>query len=260
MAGDPDKDEVRHSLERSVENYFLQLRLPDEPTVYDHLLLSLRSKDVVATFNWDPFLTQAARRVEPATKSLPHLLFLHGNVAHGYCVRDAISGVRGAACSRCGDPFIPDRLLYPVATKDYSTDPSIAAAWVAMRNALQNALLVTIFGYGAPSSDRDAVALMSGAWGSPETREFEQIELIDLRPEAELRNTWSRFIHTHHYECHGTWQDSFLAQHPRRSAEAFVNQIIEAQFIAINPAPHAGTFKDLVAWHNPLLAAEQRGG
>jgi hypothetical protein len=32
------------------------LELPDHPTVYDHLLLSLRKKDAIFTFNWDPFL------------------------------------------------------------------------------------------------------------------------------------------------------------------------------------------------------------
>jgi hypothetical protein len=45
-----------------IRKYFSRLQITDEPTVYDYLLLSLRSKDVIATFNWDPFLAQAHER------------------------------------------------------------------------------------------------------------------------------------------------------------------------------------------------------
>jgi cyclic nucleotide-binding protein len=34
----------------------LLVRHPELLTLYDHLVLSLRPKDVIATFNWDPFL------------------------------------------------------------------------------------------------------------------------------------------------------------------------------------------------------------
>jgi hypothetical protein len=46
-----------------VREYFAQLELPVEPTIYDALLLSLRDKDAVFTFNWDPFLFQAHLRL-----------------------------------------------------------------------------------------------------------------------------------------------------------------------------------------------------
>lgn len=32
--------------------------IPNKPTIYDYLFMSLREKDVIATFNWDPFLYQ----------------------------------------------------------------------------------------------------------------------------------------------------------------------------------------------------------
>jgi hypothetical protein len=38
------------------------LKLPEEATIYDYLVLSLRSPDIIATFNWDPFLYQAFER------------------------------------------------------------------------------------------------------------------------------------------------------------------------------------------------------
>ena len=42
---------------RSAYDYFAMLRLPDSPTLYDYLILS--TMDIIATFNWDPFLLQA---------------------------------------------------------------------------------------------------------------------------------------------------------------------------------------------------------
>jgi hypothetical protein len=35
------------------------MEIPDHVTLYDELLLTLRSKDLIATFNWDPLLLQA---------------------------------------------------------------------------------------------------------------------------------------------------------------------------------------------------------
>lgn len=45
---------VLREIEEIVYRYFSNLRLPEAPTLYDHLLLSLRPKDMVATFNWGP--------------------------------------------------------------------------------------------------------------------------------------------------------------------------------------------------------------
>lgn len=42
---------LRKELEEVVYNYFSEMELPDHPTIYDHLVLSLRNKDYVATFN-----------------------------------------------------------------------------------------------------------------------------------------------------------------------------------------------------------------
>ena len=39
-------------MEQAVYNYFSELDLPDAPTIYDYLILSLRhQKDIIATFN-----------------------------------------------------------------------------------------------------------------------------------------------------------------------------------------------------------------
>jgi len=39
-------------IQSRIESYFSELELPNYPTVYDHLVLSLRDNDVIATFNW----------------------------------------------------------------------------------------------------------------------------------------------------------------------------------------------------------------
>src|SRR5258706_1277456 len=39
-----------------VREYFSTLELPDDPNLYDVINLSLREKDAIFTFNWDPFL------------------------------------------------------------------------------------------------------------------------------------------------------------------------------------------------------------
>lgn len=46
---------VKEELEDVIRDYMSQFYLPDEPTIYDFLVMSLTSKDLIATFNWDPF-------------------------------------------------------------------------------------------------------------------------------------------------------------------------------------------------------------
>lgn len=256
IAADPALVDLCRALEDTVFQYFSSLELPTAATIYDHLIVSLRPKDVIATFNWDPFLIQAARR-HRYIGEMPRLLFLHGNVAHGFCVRDRVSGVRGARCSQCGEPFAPDRLLFPIEKKDYESDPSISAGWEGLRYALKHAFMFTIFGYGAPSSDASAVALLSSAWGEPSRRSLEQTEIIDIRSAGELRAVWKRFIHTHHYEIHASFYDSWLAMHPRRSGEAFTSQYLDAEFIEDNPLPSRASLSELHDWLQPLLSAEK---
>ena len=79
--------ELVTELNQRIYDYFALLELPEEPTLYDHLVLSLRDKDLIATFNWDPFLVQAINRVtERFNVSIPMVSFLHGNTAIGYCM------------------------------------------------------------------------------------------------------------------------------------------------------------------------------
>ncbi len=248
---------IREELEKVIYDYFSSLDIFNEPTIYDHLLLSLREKDIVATFNWDPFLLQAYRRNAQQFK-LPRLLFLHGNVGIGYCEKDKVAGVNGNRCSKCGCVLTPTRLLYPVAEKNYHLNGFISSQWKELSQHLQSAFMITIFGYGAPQSDVSAIDLMKSAWGDVNKREMEQTEIIDIRGEDDLCGTWKPFIHTHHYETHSSFYESWIANHPRRTGEAYINQYWDAQFIDNNPIPEKLAFTDLWAWFEPLKQVEDR--
>lgn len=256
VAKDPDLQQLRRDLDTEVFNYFNALRLPPKPTIYDLLLLSLRPKDVIATFNWDPFLIQAVLRNKVLRGRIPTLLFLHGNVLAGYCEKDSMHGVRGARCSRCGAQLQRYPLLYPVADKDYLGVPAIGDAWKAVDHALKSTFMVTVFGYSAPQSDKAAMDLMRGAWGGSEKRSLEEFEIIDVREEAQLVASWDEFIHTHHYQVHSQFGTSWIAKHPRRTGEAYWNQNIEAKFIHGNPIPAMESLESLWAWFAPLLKVE----
>ena len=245
------------SIETAIHDYFHLLRLPPVPTIYDHLVLALREKDVIATFNWDPLLLQAAQRSSLPDVSLPRLLFLHGNVLSGYCATDSVHGYRGARCSRCGSEFHPSRLLYPIADKDYRSDPTIESAWNYLQHKLQDAFMVTIFGYSAPTSDASAIDLLRKAWDRNEQEDMNQFEVIDIQDEKSIRRTWSHFIHFDHYEVHSSFYDSWLAKHPRRTGEAYIKQYYDAEFIRDNTIPQNLDLPDTQLWYRELVHLEE---
>lgn len=252
------KDAIRLEIEERVHTYFSALELPAIPTIYDYLVLGLREKDVIATFNWDPFLIQAVRRNRRVHDRLPTLIFLHGNVLMGYCDRDHVHGMIGLDCPDCGELFRPSPLLYPIEQKGYAAVPAISSAWEELQRALKAAFWVTIFGYSAPATDVEARALMQSAWGEWRDRQFEHFEFIDIRPEDELLESWSDFVHTHHYEVHSHFAESWIANHPRRTGEAYWNQYLQAQFIEPNPIPLDLDLDGLAEWLDPYLAVEDR--
>ncbi len=253
--------EALNKIDILVRGYFSDLELPDTPNLYDIVNMSLRSKDVILTFNWDPFLLQSRIRLAKLglTTSFPQLFFLHGNVMVGFCEKDATSGLVGRPCSRCNQPFSPSKLLYPVENKDYQSDSFIKREWEAAHHYLKGCLMFTAFGYSAPTTDKEAIELLKDGWGDIEDRAMEQTEVIN-RPGADknaLRETWDPFIHTHHYDILESFYDSFIAKHPRRSIEAYWNQYWEARFISDNPVPqNFASFDELAAWYKPLTDAE----
>jgi hypothetical protein len=72
-------NQLKANLEKQLFDYYCKFQIPDNPTVYDYLIISLSKKDLIASFNWDPLLIQAYQRCLKITNDLPEIVFLHGN-------------------------------------------------------------------------------------------------------------------------------------------------------------------------------------
>lgn len=226
-------NQVRIDLERAIKKYMSSFVLPDCPSVYDYLVLSLTGKDLIATFNWDPLLVQAVCRVQLLTNNTPNLVFLHGNVGVGYCPKGHAFGALGLKCW-CGSVFTPMQLLFPIKKKNYSTDPAINSSWKVLKYYLTKAYMVTIFGYSAPKSDVEAIDMLKQGWGVVEERNMEEMEFIDLKDEDSIYETWKSFIHSHHYTCTDNFFNSSLGKYPRRTCEATFDRLMNCKWLKGN--------------------------
>jgi len=248
-------------IESALFDYFSGMLLPDEPTMYDHLVLSLREKDVIATFNWDPLLWQALNRCNDRLEmpiGLPRVLFLHGNTAIGYTeyAGQIIEGTRGRKCRKNGVFFEPGPLLYPVTQKNYQQHACIHRAWDDLKTLLGNAFIFTVFGYSVPETDVEAVELLQQGWGDRHERDLEEIEIIDIRPDNEIRKPWKQFIHSHHDHIMDSFYKSSIAESPRRSCEAIFDQVLNRKPVIPSPLPCSAVWDELIAAVRCLAVAE----
>jgi hypothetical protein len=263
LCDDPKYDGIRQNVERLIYDYFSQMTLPEEPTLYDHLVLSLTGRDIIVTFNWDPFLWQAwcrnAMRLG-GKKNLPSPLFLHGNTAIGVCTEHKLIGLghRYNACPQCRKPLNDCRLLYPIKRKNYDQDSYIVKAWELLRSYLADAFMFTIFGYGAPASDVEAIDLLQKAWGDREKRRMEEIEIIDIMDENTLLERWDDFILSHHFKVHNTFYSSMIAKCSRRSCDDCFNAVVDCIFWDEHPIPRNATWDELDEWLRPYLEVENK--
>lgn len=249
-------EKAKLELETKIYEYMSDYTIPDNPTVYDFLIFSLTSKDLIATFNWDPLLVQAYMRVMRYSKNLPELAFLHGNVAVGYCEKDNAIGKIGAFC-KCGEPLQGIELLYPIKNKDYHKNAAIFKSWKTLQNALEVAYMVTIFGYSAPKSDVEAISMLKKAWGNIAKRKMEEIEIVDLRPEEEVIESWQEFIYSHHYSYHNDFFDTTLGRFPRRSCEAMFDMLMNGFFLDGSKGLKSGMdFNSISLLITPLIKDE----
>ncbi len=253
----------KEEIEKLVYSYFEELDLPDEPTIYDYLVLSLRhKKDLIATFNWDPFLYKAYARNGEFVRG-PGINFLHGCVSLGYDAEDDIAGPAGWYNPKTKNEFIPTKLLYPIDKKNYNSDPYIKGQWGSLSEELETAERVTVFGYSAPVSDVEAIELLQKGWGNAEDRNMEQFELIDVRPEDEVKQAWNKFIHSHHYSYSNNYFNSSHALHPRRTVESYHHWALPVTYSEMfqegNRIPdNFKSVEELWDWHKPLIEAEKQ--
>ena len=232
-----DCTEIRENIEKAIYDYYSKIRIPNKLTIYDLLILSLRNKDVIVSFNWDSLLLQAHMRWQNEIKDLPHLLFLHGNVGIGVCdtcklphpIGQFIYGkdkFESNVCPKCHGKLRPLTLLYPVKHKDYNKDPFIKAQWDYLQSILYNGAITTVFGYKAPASDVEAMQMIKTAfvkWGE-NSRQFDDLEIIE-RPgfsDEELEESWWQLADftKHTPILYHSFFESSLARYPRRTIEA----------------------------------------
>ena len=126
-----------------------------------------------------------------------------------------------------------------------------------MEQALKYALIITIFGYGAPPSDIEAIRLLKNAWGNPDDRPYEQTEIIDIKKKNELEETWKPFIHSHHYGVHTSFFESTIASFPRRTCECHYDEKLSAQFLDNEQGFKKGmSWEDIENYLDPILEDE----
>lgn len=252
-----EKDELEklQKLEKHVYDYMAELKLPEEPTVYDHLLLSLRDKDCIASFNWDPLLLQSYHRNSGKGIELPRLVFLHGNVLAGFCKEHGRINYMGKICEQCKKPLENVKLIYPIKKKNYSENEPVKIWWEILNTHLDRAFKLTIFGYGGPKSDSEAIDTISKHWST--SRFFDDTEFVTNQNEKETYDHWKQFFSSDHLNFFKNFYDTDIANYPRRTFENAWENGAEVHFTEQNPIPKDLDFEDLWEWYSQFTSAEK---
>lgn len=258
LSEDRRYESQRAEVEKRTYDYFYNMQIPDAPTLYDYLILSLRKKDVIATFNWDPLLMQAWRRHTEFLPDLPMILFLHGNVATGTCKKCGDNGYMYAhQCGGCGHYLDPVRLLYPISNKEYDSDPFIKRQWSSLYKYLEGSYYVTIFGYSGPKTDVEARKLMLTAIKANRSKVFTELDIIDKAPKQQVEENWREFFYSHHYGIDRYLKKNHLLYHPRRSCEAHASAYLMNDPWGENRFPYCRTIAAMHKWVKPLIEEER---
>ncbi len=260
-------DKTLKNMEEKIYRYFSALQLPESPTIYDYLILSLRNKDIIATFNWDPFLWQAYLRNKKITSNLPRLAFLHGSVAIGICKNSKTVGPKNVLCNHCNKPFEPLKLLYPIHKKGYNDDSYIKDQWEIISGYLNHSAIMTVFGYSAPKTDVEAVSIIRKGFINDRNYVISDLEIIDIAEKNEIRKHWSKLINSKrnsnstyfdHINVDSSFFNSSLAKFSRRTGEAFKLMSLDGCWDDIeNRIPKNFTsMNELHNWFSDLLNIE----
>ena len=259
----PEYESIRDEMERRIFSYFNSLEIPDSPTAYDYLILSLRKKDWVFSFNWDDLILQAYARCYRLTTDLPELVFLHGNVNVAFCNScGKPQRLDYRFCCECGQKLVPVQLLYPVKQKDYTSSTYINKAWETLEVALNEASILTIFGYSAPKTDLAAKELMKKALAN-RPRWYDQMEVIDIADRGTIYAAWEDFItavHDHISIHKSIFDGTLIAEFPRRTVEGYVKRNFGGWWGASGISLlECSSIEELGQLIQPLLENEKKG-
>ena len=88
------------------------------------------------------------------------------------------------------------------------------------------------------------------------------VDVLGLAPLIQswglVSENWSKFIHSHHYEIDTDFYQSWIANYPRRTGEAYWNQYMECKYLPNNPLPRGADFPELWEWFTQFAEAEER--
>lgn len=226
-------------LKKEVRNYFQSLCIPESITIYDYLILSLTSKDVIISFNWDPFLMQAYRR-NIKVGNLPCLLFPHGNVEVGVCYECKTKGYYNCLCPKCYKPLQEMPLLFPIHKKDYNNELIIKNEWQEAKKHLSRAMGISIFGYGAPETDIEAYDILKSAFQESRAIDIAPFTIINLLVEKNTQlKKWTEIFNGRMCLFKEHFHESILWKNPRLSLEAVFDAILQQK-----PRIHEKAFSD----------------
>jgi hypothetical protein len=65
---------------------------------------------------------------------------------------------------------------------------------------------------------------LSEPWQENKWRQLAEIEIVDIRPRAEIESTWEKFFVRNHYSVFQDWRHLEILRYPRRSCEALFAQ------------------------------------
>ena len=214
-------------LEKSVRDYFKKLTIPDEPTMYDYLILSLTDKDAIISFNWDPFLMQAYRR-NLNVGNLPMLIFPHGNVGMGICEKCHTMGYADTLCTECYNEYQDMPLLFPIGKKDYHKHDIIKYQWKLAKEYLSRAAGITVYGYGVPDTDREAYDLIKEAYSESNIKDIAPFTIINLLSEKQTQmDKWKELLDDKMVDFAEKFEDTILWSNPRVSLEHLFDAILQ---------------------------------
>jgi hypothetical protein len=261
-SGREDLEALREEMEDAVESYFRTLELPSTPTIYDYLIRSLRRQDIIATFNWDPFLEQAIQRVpDHLQEQIPGHAYLHGTVALNECASCHRLFSWTVTCPRCGGASEPQRLLYPVENKDYAVTPGVKEAWSNLDRGLNGAYMLSIFGYSGPATDQEAVEMFTRKWRSSAIASMGDISFINTCDRAAIEASWSGMLARLpdgrvHWNRFPNYWSTRIARFPRRSCEESYQRNILLDCWEATPYPDCASLEELDSCFEHLLSHE----
>jgi hypothetical protein len=140
--------------------------------------------------------------------------------------------------------------------KNYANDSFIKTEWEVLKKGLRQARTLTIFGYGAPTTDKEAVDTMNSSWDKA-NRLIERTEIIDIKDKEVLWTQWEPFIIRTYLDCPENFYQSRIPNFPRRTCEALKDATFYGLWVENNPIPLDANFDELLFWVKPLVEAER---